>query len=813
MLSGFTFGATGKDVYVAARDLFAGPNDPPARLHVSRDGGASWAAPIVSPPMGATYRCLGFRAGKLYACGGGEPFAEPFLLGVSGDEGASWAPVGQLSHFVGGRSCVRAQCQATEEWLCESFGACAPDLRGGDAGGRQDDAGVAAADAGPRDATGDACGGPTCGDRGGSSGGWCSVEPASEARGFRLGAGGHRSGALPVRPPSTPPRPLHYLYIASTQNPASSGCLAGAQRAEGPMVRCPAPASSVMLALLAVGCTGSINKDGTGGDPGRSGEPGPGRPPTAGENPGGSGPSSGGGPAAKPTDPGRVTLRRLNRPEYCNTLRDLLGTRLRPCDQLPADNVEGSFDTVAATQSVSPLHIEIYERGAGQLVDELMALPADDARRRAVFGCAPGAAAADPCAREIILGFARLAWRRPVTADELDGYLGLVDVALGQGGTTTEGVRLALQALLMSPAFLFRVEVDREPGSLTPHRVNGFELASRLSYGLWSTMPDPELTTAAEQGQLGDDAGVGRQVERMLRHPKAGALATDFAGQWLRTRYLVDHEVDPTVFPGFDPALRVAMREETERVFSEFLRLERPARELLLSDFTFIDPRLARHYGLPAPAGGQFGRVSVAGTDRQGLLAHGGILTVTSHPNRTSAVKRGVWVAEQLLCARPPDPPPDVEALPANAMGRTQREVLAIHRSQPACQPCHALVDPIGLGLENYDAIGRFRSTENGGAPIDSAGELPDGRRFSGPRELADLLASDPRFDECMTSRLMTYLLGRTIEDEPEGRPWIPAVAQAMRDRGGSFGALVSSIVASEPFTMRRGETSPSGGR
>jgi hypothetical protein len=289
--------------------------------------------------------------------------------------------------------------------------------------------------------------------------------------------------------------------------------------------------------------------------------------------------------------------------------------------------------------------------------------------------------------------------------------------------------------------------------------------------------------------------------------PKAHALATDFAGQWLRTRELPDHTVDPMVYPTFDPALRSAMKEETDRFFDDFAKQARPVRDLLTADFTYLNDRLAKHYGYPSP-GTAFTKVMLTGLDRRGMIMQGGILTLTSHPNRTSAVARGKWLLDRLLCTTPPPPPAKVPALEESNMGTanlTQREQLAIHRMKPQCAICHNLMDPLGLGLENYDGIGRYRATQDG-KPIDSAGELPDGGKFSGPQELAAILSMDSRFDECVTRHLLTFMLGRVFEDADGSAAWIGKITQAASTQGASFGALISSVVASQPFTMRHGE-------
>jgi hypothetical protein len=295
----------------------------------------------------------------------------------------------------------------------------------------------------------------------------------------------------------------------------------------------------------------------------------------------------------------------------------------------------------------------------------------------------------------------------------------------------------------------------------------------------------------------------------MLRDPKAHALTTDFVGQWLELRDLPTVEVDAQAFPTFDSALRGAMSGETSRFFDEFFMQPLPAANILTADFTYLNGRLAAHYGVTLPAASDFVRVSLANSTRRGMLMQASILTVTSHPNRTSPVARGVWVLSRLLCSQPPPPPPDVPKLPETPPGATpnltMRERLAVHRQLPQCGACHNAIDPIGLGLENFDAIGRFRATE-AGKPIDAAGELPDGTKFSGPAELAAILIQPERgFDACMARQMLTYIVGRGFEDDA-GKAWSTRIADLGRTSGGSFGAVITSIVQSDLFTKRRGE-------
>ncbi len=413
--------------------------------------------------------------------------------------------------------------------------------------------------------------------------------------------------------------------------------------------------------------------------------------------------------------------------------------------------------------------------------------------------CDPGTGAA--CVRTILSTFGRKAWRRPLAAAEVDRLAALVAQAQTEGDGVQQGLELALHAMLLSPHFLFRVEGD---GATAVQPLSDYELAARLSYFLWGSTPDDALSRLADEGTL--RASLEAQVTRMLADPRADALATQFAGSWLWARAVDEANPDPALFPGVTPALKAAMRAETEAFFRTFYREDRSALELLTGDDTFLSDSLAAHYGLPAPGSATPVRVRGLPQTRRGLLGHGGLLTVTSQPTRTSPVKRGKWVLSQLLCMEPPPPPPEVEAFLEDATPTgTLREQMEAHRSKPECMGCHQMMDPIGFGLEHYDAVGRHRTTDTGGFAIDSAGALYDGTPFSDANELAQALSADPRFASCMSTQLFTWALGRapTAGDA--------CAVKTMTDRFTSGGhrlpALISALVTSDTFTSRRGET------
>ncbi|MCY1082729.1 DUF1592 domain-containing protein [Archangium lansingense] len=505
-----------------------------------------------------------------------------------------------------------------------------------------------------------------------------------------------------------------------------------------------------------------------------------------------------GNPACQdPRDPGRVTLHRLNRAEYDNTVRDLLGDTTRPARDFPADDHGYGFDNNADVLSLGPLLMEKYSAAAEKLVE---------ASWTRVRTCTPDLADPLPCAHLILERFAHRAWRRPITPAEVDRLLAFLPLARAHGDGFDAGMKLALRAVLLSPHFLYRVELDADPTSTTPHPLNDHELASRLSYFLWSSMPDEALMATADAGTLRTPEELERQVRRMLADPKAEALVDNFAGQWLYTRALDTFHPDPLLYP-FDDSLREAMRQETRLVFREFLLGNHPASKLLDADFTYVNDRLAQHYGLPSPGTSQMTRVDLSGhPERAGLFGQGSILAVTSHPDRTSPVKRGLWVLEQLLCKAPPPPPPNVEGLPPPVdptMGIKQR--MAQHSSDPTCSGCHQMMDPIGYGLENFNVVGAWRQKEEvSGARVDPSGELPGGLHFKDGVELRTLLQSDPALDRCIAQHLLTYGLGRgptqadacTLED----------VTKKAGVGGGRLSDLILSLTRSEAFTHRRGE-------
>jgi hypothetical protein len=460
----------------------------------------------------------------------------------------------------------------------------------------------------------------------------------------------------------------------------------------------------------------------------------------------------------------------------------------------------------------------------------------DTPSRRKIFVCRPGSVDGRParsgqesaCARTILTRLARRAFRRPVTSADIqplyafyergraDGEPGRSNAESGQprrsnaeSGDFESGIQAAVEAMLVSPEFLFRIEQDPQPaGAGKAYRISDVDLASRLSFFLWSSIPDDELLDLAERGGLSDPAALQRQVRRMLDDPRADALVSNFAGQWLHLRNVDTVKPDPVVLP-FDEALRQAFRTETTLFVSSIFREDRSLLDLLSADYTFVNQRLAEHYGIPRVYGSQFRRVTLTDANRQGLLGQGSVLTVTSYPNRTSVVQRGKWILENLLGTPPPPPPPDVPELKAAPHGKvlSMREQMQVHRANAVCAACHARMDPIGFALENYDAVGRWRS-EDAGTPIDASGKLPDGTGFQGPAGLSQLLLTRYRDDfvRTATEKLLTYALGRGVEyyDFPAVRS---IDREAARDNY-RISSLILAIVKSTPFQMRRASDS-----
>ena len=433
--------------------------------------------------------------------------------------------------------------------------------------------------------------------------------------------------------------------------------------------------------------------------------------------------------------------------------------------------------------------------------------PGDTPSRRRIFSCLPANLDEEPaCAQQILSSLARRAYRRPVSESDIQELVEFYNQGRLDGGFEV-GIQFALERVLVSPDFLFRIEqdpADAQPGAM--YSISGIELASRMSFFLWSSPPDDELLILAERGVLREPGMLEQQVQRMMADPRADAFIKNFVGQWLYLRNLDDFYPDPAAFPEFDENLRTALQRETELFIDDQIRSDASLLDLLSADYTFVNERLARHYGIPGVYGSRYRKVTVDGNQRGGLLGHGGLMMVTSYPNRTSPVLRGKFVLENLLGGPPPEPPPNVPALETSSDGKvlTMREAMVMHRENPACRVCHAAMDPIGFSLENYDVVGKWRR-EFAGQPIDASGLLPDGNTFDGPGGLRGLLLERP--DDLVgtiTEKLMRFALGRSLEyyDMPEVR----AIVRAASEDDYRWSSIILGVIESTPFQMRRTE-------
>lgn len=501
-----------------------------------------------------------------------------------------------------------------------------------------------------------------------------------------------------------------------------------------------------------------------------------------------------------PKEPGRVTARRLSHLEYNNTLRDLLGVDAHYADAFPSDGSGGGgFDNNADTLFTSPLLMEKLLDAATDALDKM-----PDTRLSRSSSAASGQTR--DAARGVLLYFATRAYRRPAASDELERLMKLFDAASTKGGAFYAAIRGAARAALVSPNFLYRIELDPADGA--PHSLNDYEVASRLSYFLWSSMPDDELFDLAAAHKLQDPAVLSHQVGRMLADPKAAAFTENFCLQWLGIQNFKNAvPPDPRKFPTFTPSLRDAMVKETTTFFDAVMRQNGSLLDLLDCDYTFVNEELAKHYGLAGVSGPEFRRVKLADKNRGGLLCMASVLAFNSYPQRTSPVLRGKWVLTEMLGAPPPPPPPQVKVLPPDEKaknGQTFRQSLEEHRKKTECAGCHARMDPIGFGLENFDPIGRWR-TEIAGVPVDASGVLTSGEKFNGAVELKAALMK--KKDDCvrnLAERMLAYALGRGLENYDAQA--VKVIVDSVKKDDYKGATLVREIVLSYPFRFRHGE-------
>jgi hypothetical protein len=504
-----------------------------------------------------------------------------------------------------------------------------------------------------------------------------------------------------------------------------------------------------------------------------------------------------------PRDPGKPAVRRLNRTEYDNSVRELTGVDLHLADDFSPDASSYGFDTIGEALAMSPVLVEQYHDAAKKLLAELVDRRAQhpDAFRK-VFSSRGGDDRSG--AREIIERFATRAFRRPADAAFLDRLLAVYDKARAQGQDHVGAIRPMLTAVLISPRFLMRVETAR-PDLKGPYPVDDYDLASRLSYFLWSAPPDDELLSLASRNALGSPDEIEKQARRMLADPRSQALVDNFMGQWLQLRGLSTHAPDAKTFPQFTDTLRAAMRKELGLFLGEVVRRDRPLTEIVDADYTYVNEELARHYGIEGVKGPEMRRVALVDRRRGGVITSAAVLMLQSDPERNNVPRRGNYIAASILGAPPPPPPPDIPALDESKTAgkmQTLRQLLDVHRSKPECFTCHSRIDPLGFSLENFDAIGRWRDVD-AGAPVDASGVLPDGKTFSGPVELKQILiARKDEFTRTLTTNLLIYALGRGLQREDD---CVVRAAQELAAKNEyRFSSLVVAVVRSFPFRNRR---------
>ena len=504
-----------------------------------------------------------------------------------------------------------------------------------------------------------------------------------------------------------------------------------------------------------------------------------------------------------PRNPGRPIVRRLNRNEYNYTVRDLFGLRTFPGSDFPSDGAGGEgFDNVGGALFVPPVLMEKYLAASKEIISQIYA---DPKLLDSVLVVKPSDKLPPEEAAKTVLKYnASLAFRRSATDGDIASMLALAKKSLSENRPFEEALRAPLRSILVHPSFLFRFEED-QPGK-QEWRISEFELATRLSYFLWTSAPDRELLKLASEGKLSDKAVLRQQVERLLNDPRSEAIARHFAGQWLgfdEIREVADP--DTTRFPSFTPSLRNAMYRESVESFDHIVRQNRSVMEIVDANYTFANEELARHYGIPGVSGNNIRQIPLADRNRGGVIGQGAILVTTSVPLRTSPVKRGKWILDNLLGTPPPPPPPNAGVLPGDDKspeGLSFRQQLELHREKRECAGCHAKIDPLGFGLENFDAVGRWREKDANGNPVDSKATLPGDIVFSTPAELKHiLLGADELFLRNLARKMLAYSLGRGLEYYDE--PVISALVADLRKNELRMRPLIHAITESHPFQNR----------
>ena len=499
-------------------------------------------------------------------------------------------------------------------------------------------------------------------------------------------------------------------------------------------------------------------------------------------------------------DVGNVVMHRLNSVEYDNTIRDLLGvtTKYSETMSFSPDDFAANFNNTASLLSVTPAHVDKYMKAAESAVDAHFANTTLKAR---YFNCNTSQ---ESCLRTGLTKFLLFAFRRPATDQELTRYVNIAKLSIAEGDASDVGAKLAMVGAMVSPHFLYRTILLGSPDDpKATQALSAYELASRMSYFIWSSMPDQALLDAAKNGLLATDAGITAEVKRMLKDTKSSALVDVFASQWVKLQALDGSNPSTATFPNYTPQLKADMREETRMFFRDLFTRDGSFFELLTAQHSFLNQRLATHYGISGVTSTTFSKVSLAGTERSGIVTQGAILMINANPDRTSIVRRGKWALDNLLCIPPPPPPPEVMGkLADGSTGATLREKLEHHRSDPNCYGCHAQMDPIGFALENFDAIGAYRSTDNGSA-LDTVGQFPDGRRFTGAKGLIDTVKEDVKFKTCVAEKIFTFSLGRLPEANDGCTINRIGVESIASDK--PLSEAIAAMVLSDPFRKQRG--------
>ncbi len=512
-------------------------------------------------------------------------------------------------------------------------------------------------------------------------------------------------------------------------------------------------------------------------------------------------------------DSEKVTVRRLNRFEYNNTIRDLLGIDFQPADDFPSDDVGEGFDNIADVLSLSPLLMEKYLISAENIASTAISNAAQDSPalpeplRQLITARPMEGRSANDALRENIRRFIPKAFRRPVDGDELRVFVAIGEQALRRNESFEFAMQLSLTGILVSPQFLFRPEPEQQRvNSQNMHELTDFQLATRLSYFLWGSTPDDDLFERAARGDLHTDAVIDEQVGRMLHDWKSSSLTEGFAVQWLNLRILDECRPDPA-YTQFDASIKEDLKHETKAFFEYVLRQDRSILDFLDGPYTFVNERLANFYGWTGVDGNEFQLVDLSNQPRAGLLTQGSILTLTSSPTRTSPVKRGKWILEVILDQPPPPAPPNVPELVQENSGPSTlslRQQMEIHRANPSCATCHQTMDALGFGMECFDAIGQWRNSDHG-VPLDTTGALPGGRTFRGPKELIARLRERPSdFAKSLTSKMLTYALGRRLK--ASDRCTVESIVNSLKSNKFKFSVLIREIVKSQPFRLRHDE-------